>query len=67
MAAGLWFLTDGVKAISVFENRRAAEGELKKYEDDQDYQYFSIYSVNVDDLEDYPDEFDMALDEGLIG
>ncbi len=66
MHSSLWFITDGVKVLSVFDNRKDAERELGKYEDDPDFQYYENYSIEIDDLEDYPDEYEMALDEGFI-
>lgn len=66
MSSKLWFLTDGIATLSVFVDRSDAERELSKYQDDPDYQYYSTFDVFIDDLEDYPDEYDMALNEGLI-
>ena len=66
MQSVLWFLTDGVRVISVFDNRRDAEREMGRFEDDPDFQYYETYSIEVDDLEDYPDEYELALDQGFI-
>lgn len=66
MRSQLWFVTDGVKVFSVFDNRKDAEHELDRYQDDPDYKYYEIYAIDVDDLEDYPDEFDLALEEGFL-
>ena len=66
MGSKLWFLTDGVKVLSVFDNRRAAEREIERFQDDPDYEYYSVYGIDLDDLEDYPDECDMAMEEGFI-
>jgi len=62
----LWFVTDGVSLISVHENRSDAEREYEKYRDDPDFEYYDFYVVEVDELEDYPDEYDFALDQGLV-
>ena len=67
MGMKLWFVTNGVQTIAVFDNRSDAEREVEKYQDDPDYRYYDFYDLNVDDLEDYPEEYDMALDEGFIG
>ena len=66
MHSDLWFVTDGVRVISIFDNRKDAEREMGRYEDDPNYQYYDYYSVDVDDLEDYPDEFEMALEQGYL-
>ncbi len=67
MSNKLWFVTNGVQVISVFDNRNMAESEMKKYQDDPDYSYYDFYNVDIDELEEYPDEYDIALEEGFIG
>ena len=62
----LWFLTDGVKLKGVFASRKDVEREYQKYEDDPDFAYYDYYEVNVNDLVDYPDEYELAMDEGYI-
>ncbi len=62
----LWFVTDGVSPIGCFLSKAAANNYMKLYSDDDDYQYYEVYDIFVDDLEDYPDEYDLALDEGFI-
>ena len=66
MGSKLWFVTNGAQLLAVFNNRENAEREMKKYQDDPDYGYYEYYDLNIDDLEDYPDEYDIALDEGYI-
>ncbi len=66
MSSKLWFVTNGVQLIHVFEKRSLAEQELKKYQDDPDYGYYDCYGLDIDDLEDYPEEYDIALDEGFL-
>ncbi len=66
MQSQLWFVTDGVKVFSVFDSRKDAERELDRFQDDPDYEYYEIYNIDVDDLEDYPDEYDLALEEGFL-
>jgi len=63
----LWFLTDGVRILAVYSEEREAQQELEKYEDDPDYQYYQIYELDIDELEDYPDEYDLAMNEGFLG
>lgn len=66
MHSQLWFLTDGVRLVSVFLERQSAEDELRKYQDDPDFNYYEYYAVDIDELEDYPDEYELALKEGLL-
>ena len=62
----LWFLTDGVKLKGVYNSEKAVEREYKKYEDDPDFSYYDYYEVKLNDLDDYPDEYELAMDEGFI-
>ena len=66
MARKLWFVTDGVSLIDVFQRRDDAEKEYLKYQDDPDFSYYDYYGVEIDELEDYPQEYDLALEEGFI-
>ena len=66
MGTALWFVTDGADVLSVFDNRRDAERDLSRYQDDPDFDYYECYSIEADDLVDYPDEYEIALDRGLI-
>ena len=66
MQSELWFLTDGARVLSVFENRQEAEHNMDRYSDDPDYSYYEVYSIEIDDLEDFPDEYDLALGEGFL-
>ncbi len=63
----LWFVTNGVQVVSVFDSRKSAESELNKYQDDPDFNYYDYYGLDIDELEEYPDEYDIALDEGFLG
>ncbi len=62
----LWFLTDGVILKGVYTSEKEADREYKKYEDDPDFTYYDYYEVKLNDLGDYPDEYELAMDKGLI-
>ncbi len=62
----LWFVTDGVSLISVHESERDAERAYEQYQDDPDFEYYDFYAIDADELEDYPEEYDMALERGLV-
>ncbi|MDC7228446.1 MAG: hypothetical protein PQJ61_16920 [Spirochaetales bacterium] len=66
MASKLWFVTDGVRLIGVFEDKESAKEKVEMYQDDPDYDYFCYYSISYDDLEDYPEEFDFAMKKGFL-
>ncbi|MDC7235663.1 MAG: hypothetical protein PQJ58_20740 [Spirochaetales bacterium] len=66
MSSKLWFVTNGAQLIAVFDSKDSAEQEMRKYEDDPDYGYYEFYDLNISELEDYPEEFDIAQDQGFI-
>jgi hypothetical protein len=66
MSIKLWFITNGVQVLSVFEEKETAETELNKYVDDPDFDYYSHYSISLKEIEDYPEEYDLAYSNGLI-
>ena len=66
MARKLWFVTDGVSLVDVFLRESEAESEYMKFQDDPDFTYYEYYGIVIDELEDYPEEYDLALDQGLI-
>ena len=54
------------KLKGVYSSEKAVEREYKKYEDDPDFSYYDYYEVKLNDLDDYPDEYELAMDEGFI-
>jgi hypothetical protein len=66
MKNAIWFVTNGVSALACFETKDEAEEYKEQFSEDDDYFYYEIYDISVDDLEDYPDEYDLAIEEGLI-
>lgn len=62
----LWFVTDGIKVLSVFDDRKSAQIDKERYQDDPDYIYFDHYSIDLSELNDYPDEFDLAIQKGFV-
>ncbi|MBC8452758.1 MAG: hypothetical protein H8D65_02760 [Spirochaetes bacterium] len=66
MGSKLWFVTDGISALGCFDTKIDAEEFKEQFCDDDDYNFYELYSILLDDLEDYPDEYDLAMDEGLV-
>ena len=67
MKEKLWFVTNGITALSVHNAERDAEVEHKRFQDDPDYEYYDLYEIDVDNLDEYPDEYDLAFNAGFIG
>ncbi|MDC7126366.1 MAG: hypothetical protein PQJ46_12415 [Spirochaetales bacterium] len=66
MGKTLWFLTNGVSLVDVFTRKTDAESEYMKFQDDPDFDYYEYYSLDIDELEDYPEEYDLALEQGYL-
>jgi hypothetical protein len=66
MASKLWFVTDGVDALGCFDVKIDAEEFKDQFCDDEDYNFYELYTILLDDLEDHPDEYELAMEEGLV-
>jgi hypothetical protein len=62
----LWFVTNGVSPTAVFNEKARAEEELNRFIDDPDFDYYSCYSLRIVELDDYPEEYDLAFDKGIL-
>ena len=66
MNTKLWFVTDGIRVIGVFNDDQTAKKEKERFQDDSDYEYYDHYEIGTKDLEHYPDEYDLALQKGFL-
>ena len=67
MGRRLWFIGSGGGPLSVFPSQRSAQYELDALiREDSTAEQYEIYPVEIDDLEDHPDEMTLAEEEGLI-
>lgn len=68
MGTRLWFISDEKnKPVKVFPSRKSAELELEAIlREDPEAEDYKLYPVTLDDLEEYPAEFDLAEEEGYI-
>lgn len=66
MQGKLWFVTDGVSPVGVFTNGKEAERKFQLYQDDPDFGYYDYYAIEISELEDYPEEYDLASAKGLV-
>lgn len=62
----IWFVTDGVRPLDCFLSKAAALQNMELYSDEEDYDFYEVYDILKSDLEDYPDEYDLALEEDFI-
>ncbi len=66
MLGKLWFVHDGVNIIGVYTSSSEARLDYERFRYDSDFDYYKIYTIDLDDLEDNPDEYDYALEQGVI-
>ena len=66
MYSKLWFVSDGIGPIAVHKHRQSAEENIEMYKDEADYDYYGIYGIFIDHLDDYPEEYELALANELL-
>lgn len=64
----LWFIRKGNRPVSVFPSQRGAQYELDALQRESagSSESYTLYCVDVDDLEDHPAELTLAENEGII-
>jgi hypothetical protein len=62
----LWFLRGEDGSIEIFEDRRSAIEQMEAYAEDGDGTIYRIKKILIDELEDHPAEYDIALEAGFI-
>lgn len=62
----LWFVNDGTNVLACFETKVEAEEYREQFSEEDDFYYYEVYGILVEDIEDYPDEFELAENEGLV-
>lgn len=62
----LWFVSDGRSVLSVHTSEDNADRDYYQYEEEPDFEYFSVYPLRLNELDDYEEEYELALEEGLI-
>lgn len=68
MGRRLWFIGNGDEPVDVFPSHRAARYELEALEREEPAELadYEIYCIEIDDLEDHPEELEIAEREGLV-
>jgi hypothetical protein len=62
----LWFVTNGVSLVNVHLSEKDAQAEYDSYAAEEDFEFYDVYSLLIDDLDDYPDEMDLAIEYGYL-
>jgi hypothetical protein len=68
MGGRLWFIGDGFEPIYVHPTKQKAREKLERLvkKDPDGADDYEIYSVDMDDLEDHPEEMDLADQNGWL-
>ena len=66
MSEKLWFISEESDVIAVFDDHEVAREELFYLKEDDPTGTFKVYGLTLSELENYSDEYDLALSEGLI-
>ncbi|WP_028975201.1 hypothetical protein [Spirochaeta cellobiosiphila] len=66
MSSEIWFIqNDNDEPLRAFMTKHEAEHELENLVSEEE-RHFSLYSIEVDDIDDYPEEMAVATEEGLV-
>ena len=66
MSGKLWFIGSEGEPIALFGEKRAAKDQLETYRLDDESGEYRLYGIDVEELEDYEEEFSLAEDEGFV-
>jgi len=65
MAKRLWFVKQEDVIVDVFPSKREAFLEYESFLDDPD-EWYELYYIDIEDLEEYPEEMEFAENYGLV-
>ena len=69
MAVRLWFIKRNAQPVAVFTSRSVAREELEELRNDveeSEEDEYRMYPIEFEDLADYPEELELAEEEGLV-
>ncbi len=66
MRVRIWFVANAEAALACFESKAEAVDYMDQFSEEDDFDDYEIYDIAVDDLEDYPDEYELAIEEGIL-
>jgi len=62
----LWFISENGEIISVFSDKDRAEEERFFLKEENPLEKYKLYEIPMDELEEFPDENDFALQAGYL-
>jgi hypothetical protein len=62
----LWFISENGELINVFSDRDRAQEERFYLKEENPLEKYKLYEIPVDELEEFPDEYDFALQSGYL-
>jgi len=66
MPKKLWFLTQNDEIVDVYDDKDIAMEERIYLKEDNPLDDITIQAIGLEELTNYPDEYDFAKDRGLI-
>lgn len=66
MSKKLWFISEDGDLIAVFDDPEYARDELYYLREDDPISTFKVYGLTENQIENYNDEFELAVSEGFI-
>lgn len=66
MTRKLWFIRCDDLPVRVFVSRAEARMEIADLEGGETEEEYELYSIDFDDLEDYPEELELAEENGFF-
>jgi len=62
----LWFLTQNDEIVDVYDDRDIAMEERIYLKEDNPLDTITIQAIGLEELNNYPDEYDFAKDRGFV-
>ena len=66
MSEKLWFIKEESDVIAVFNDRDIASEEMYYLKEDNPTGRFKIHGLSYSELDDYSEEYDLAISEGYL-
>jgi len=66
MVQKLYFIEENEEIVGVYEDHENAREEAEYLREDHPLDHFRLYSLTLNELENYPDAYDYACDAGIL-
>ena len=66
MVQKLYFIEENEELVGVYEDHDDALEEAEYLKEDNPLDHFRLFSLTMNELENYPDAYDYACDSGIL-